>query len=391
MPKWRCTVCNYIHEGETPPDKCPVCGVGPEKFVRVSDDEAAGAAGEPETLEEARDRCREKLRGICAVYPRCDGDKNSICQREAYGKPIGLGGVGSGLSFQANVAALAKVELRTRVVGPHFDADTQLTFLGRKLSMPILGASTSGVSKYNDAISEDDFCRACVEGCKEAGTMTLRGDTFFYTVKENPALDAIEAAGGWGIPIFKPRAQDALKELIERAEKTGCPAVGVDLDGCGSSNFARAGKPVYRKTIEDMKELVGFTELPFIFKGIMDADDAEACVAAGAKVVAVSNHGGRVLDGTPGVADVLPGIVDRVDGSALVTADGGVRTGYDVLKLLGLGATAVLIGRDVIRAAIGGGSKGVELQMNRLGSVLRKGMLMTGCKDLASIDRRILD
>jgi len=55
-----------------------------------------------------------------------------------------------------------------------------------------------------------------------------------------------------------------------------------------------------------------------------------------------------------------------------------------------LGATAVLIGRDVIRAAIGGGPKGVELQMARLGSVLKKGMLMTGCPDLASIDRNIL-
>ncbi len=256
--------------------------------------------------------------------------------------------------------------------------------------MPILGASTSGVSKYNDAISEDDFCVACVEGCRAAGTMTLRGDTFFYTVGDNPALRSIEKAGGWGIPIFKPRAQDSLKALIERAEKVGCPAVGVDLDGCGSSNFARAGKPVYKKTIADMRELVGFTDLPFIFKGIMDADDAEACVEAGAAVVAVSNHGGRVLDGTPGVAETLPSIVERLGGRAAITADGGVRTGYDVLKLLALGATAVLIGRDVIRAAIGGGPKGVELQMARLGSVLKKGMLMTGCPDLASIDRDIL-
>jgi len=35
--KWRCTVCNYIHEGETPPEKCPVCGVGPDKFVLLEE------------------------------------------------------------------------------------------------------------------------------------------------------------------------------------------------------------------------------------------------------------------------------------------------------------------------------------------------------------------
>jgi flavin reductase (DIM6/NTAB) family NADH-FMN oxidoreductase RutF len=35
MKKWRCTVCNYVHEGDTPPDKCPICGVGPDKFELI--------------------------------------------------------------------------------------------------------------------------------------------------------------------------------------------------------------------------------------------------------------------------------------------------------------------------------------------------------------------
>lgn len=35
MKKWECTICGYIHEGETPPDECPVCGVGPEYFKEV--------------------------------------------------------------------------------------------------------------------------------------------------------------------------------------------------------------------------------------------------------------------------------------------------------------------------------------------------------------------
>ena len=39
MKKWRCTVCNYVHEGDTPPDKCPICGVGPDKFVLIEDTE----------------------------------------------------------------------------------------------------------------------------------------------------------------------------------------------------------------------------------------------------------------------------------------------------------------------------------------------------------------
>jgi rubrerythrin len=37
MAKWKCTVCNYIHEGDSPPDVCPVCGVGKEKFVKLEE------------------------------------------------------------------------------------------------------------------------------------------------------------------------------------------------------------------------------------------------------------------------------------------------------------------------------------------------------------------
>ena len=70
--------------------------------------------------------------------------------------------------------------------------------------------------------------------------------------------------------------------------------------------------------------------------------------------------------------------------------DGCPTCGVDSDKFLALGATAVMIGRDAIRAAIGGGSAGVRMQMERLGSVLKKGMLMTGCPDLDSIDRSIL-
>ncbi len=396
MPKWICTVCDYVHEGEDPPDVCPVCGAPAEDFDLLPEDEAgAPAASEPETeqppltLPQVRARARDRLRGICGVYPACDGAGDRICQREAYGQPIGMGGAGSGASFAANTAALQALKLSTRLVGGHLEPDTTFSFFGRTLSMPVMAASTSGVSRYNDAIGEREFCRAAVQGCLQAGTISWRGDTFFYTPDDNPALDALEEADGAGVPIFKPRSQDTLLRLIERAERAGCAAVGVDLDGCGSTNMARAGQPVFRKSPAELAQLVQATSLPFIFKGIMHADDAEACVQAGAKVIAVSNHGGRVLDSTPGVAAVLPQVAERVAGRALITADGGVRTGYDVLKMLALGADAVLIGRDVVRAAIGGGGAGVELQMGRLQAVLRKAMLMTGCADLSAIGPHI--
>jgi 4-hydroxymandelate oxidase len=394
MADWTCTICYHVAEGEAPPERCPACASSRKMFVRTSgkpaENEPPESIGMPQTLEEVRDRARAKLRGICGVYPACDGKPDRICQREAYGKPIGFGGAGSGASFTANVEALVSLKLRTRLVGKHFDPDTRLDFVGRELSVPAMGASTSGISRYGDAIDERDFCLATIRGCREAGTLSWRGDTYFYTVDDNPALDAIEAEGGGAVPIFKPRAQDVLKRLIERAERAGVPAVGVDLDGCGSTIMAKHGQPVFRKTAEDIRELVSSTSLPFIVKGIMTPEDAGVCVEAGARVVAVSNHGGRVLDSTPGVAAVLPDIYARVGGRAVVVADGGVRTGFDVLKMSALGARAVLIGRDVIRAAVGGGTVGVRFHMERLRSVLAHAMIMTGCPDLASVGAEVL-
>jgi len=103
--------------------------------------------------------------------------------------------------------------------------------------------------------------------------------------------------------------------------------------------MAKVGYPVYRKTAEELKEIVSSTNLPVLFKGVMDLEDAEAVIDSGAAAIAVSNHGGRVLDYTPGVAEVLPGIAQLVDGRMLVFADGAVRslseqTPIDRLKAL---------------------------------------------------------
>lgn len=389
---WRCTVCQYEHEGEEAPERCPVCGAPREKFVLVSEGEpevVAEAGDTPSTLEEVRDRARDKMQGICAVYPRCDGVFDHLCNREAYGNRIGLGGAGTGASFAANVSSLARHRLRMRLVGPHFEPDTSTRFLGQRLALPVMGSSTAGFGGHA-LMDERVFNDGALAGCLDAGTLSWRGDTEMYTLQSHATLDALEAVGGRGVPIFKPRSQDDLKRLMERAVEAGCPAVGVDLDGCGSTNMARAGQPVYRKSVAELRELVDHASIPFIAKGILDADDAEACVEAGVKVVAVSNHGGRVLDHTAGVAEVLPSIVERVGDQVTITADGGVRTGYDVLKMLALGADAVLLGRDLIRAVLGGGAPGVKLQMDRLRTVLAKAMLMTNCPTVRDITGAVL-
>ncbi len=383
MANWYCTLCDTNSDTPEKPGTCPSCGA--DEIMMIDPDQ-----GIPATPEDVRDVARKRLKGICAAYPACDGNFDKICQKEAYGKPIGFGGAGQGAGFRANALALSAVRFKTRVVGEHVEPDTRVNFLGIDLEFPVMAASTAGIERYNNVVKETDFCRAVVRGSKQAGTIGWRGDTWFYTPDNSPALQALEQEKGYGIPIFKPRSQDVLKRLITMAEEAGCPAVGIDLDGCGSTIMAKHGQPVFRKSVAEIRELVEFSSLPFIAKGIMDPDDAEECAEAGVKVVAVSNHGGRVLDSVPGTAEVLPLIAQRLNKRVLITADGGVRTGYDVLKMLALGADAVLLGRDIIRAAVGGGSLGVRLHLAHIHKVLKKALFMTGLKSIREADGKIL-
>ncbi len=382
MNQWYCSICYETFESREKPENCETCTADDRMILKMEDI--------PESLEQVRDLARKKMKGICAAYPSCDGSFDKICQREAYGKPIGLGGAGQGRSFRANAQALEKVQFNMSVIGDHFEPDTSCSFLGINLDLPVLAASTAGAQKYNDALDETMFCTAVLKGSREAGTLGLRGDTWFYTPEDNPSLNSMKACNGYGIPIFKPRSQDVLKKLIEKAEKYQCKAVGVDLDGCGSTIMALHGQPVFKKSVKDIEELVKFTKLPFIAKGIMMPEEAQKCADAGASVIAVSNHGGRVLDSTPGVATMLPLIRQKLGESITITADGGVRTGYDVLKMLALGADAVLLGRDIIRAAVGAGTLGVKLHLEHIKKTLKKAMFMTGTRNIKRANSKIL-
>ncbi|MHA2289035.1 MAG: alpha-hydroxy-acid oxidizing protein [Promethearchaeota archaeon] len=344
------------------------------------------------SLTEVREEAKKKLMGVCGVYKICDGDSMRICQGQSYGRPLGFGGIGSGASFNNNVLALKTLKLNMKLIEDHLDADTSYDFFGRKLTMPIMGASVSGVNSFGGekVISEKEFCRSVVLGCKAAGTLGWRGDTYTYSLENSFGIDAIAEAEGFGVKIVKPREQNVIKDFFKKAEKAGSVAVGVDIDGCGSYAMATHNKPVYKKNNSDLEELVSSTKLPVIIKGVMGVEDAILAKNAGAAAIVVSNHGGRVLDHTPGTAEVLPKIVTELNGEIKIIVDGGIRTGYDVLKMLGLGAEAVLIGRDIVRAAVGAGEEGVKIQMEYFQKTLAKAMKMTNCRSLGDISQDII-
>ena len=123
---------------------------------------------------------------------------------------------------------------------------------------------------------------------------------------------------------------------------------------------------------------------PVVIKGILDADDARHAAEAGVDGIIVSNHGGRQLDGVPSVARALPAIADAVGDRLTLLADGGVRSGLDVVRMLALGAKGVLLGRAWAFALAADGERGVRHILDLIEAEMRVAMALTG---VTGVDR----
>jgi L-lactate dehydrogenase (cytochrome) len=127
-----------------------------------------------------------------------------------------------------------------------------------------------------------------------------------------------------------------------------------------------------------------------VVKGVLDPEDARRAVEAGVDGIVVSNHGGRQLDAVPSSTVALPDIVDAVGDQVEVLADGGVRTGLDVVKLVALGARAVLIGRPWIWAAAARGEVGVRHVLSVIKADIDVALALMGQNSIRDVDRSAL-
>ncbi|MCK9444757.1 MAG: alpha-hydroxy-acid oxidizing protein [Tissierellaceae bacterium] len=334
-------------------------------------------------VKEMRNTAREKMKGFCRVCPECNG---VVCA----GEVPGMGGTLTGSSFKSNVTDLAKVKVRLKTIHNATNPDTSFDFFGNKLDMPIIGAAVTGTAfNMGPTITEEEYIDSVVSGTVNAGTMTMIGDSV-NPVYYDYALNAVKNVNSKGIAIIKPKDNDVVMEFIKKAEDIGAVAAGMDIDGAGLVTMALHGIPVGPKTPEDLKKIISSTKLPFVLKGIMTKEEALLAVEVGAKAIVVSNHGGRVLDHTQSTAKVLPEIAEAVKGKIMILVDGGIRTGVDVLKMIALGADAVSIGRPVAIGAYGGFAEGVEQVFSDMKNQLYQAMILTGAKDLKSIDKSMI-
>lgn len=129
---------------------------------------------------------------------------------------------------------------------------------------------------------------------------------------------------------------------------------------------------------------------PLIIKGILDPEDAIRAADLGADGLVVSNHGGRQLDGVPSTAKALPAIAEAAGDRLTILADGGIRSGLDVVRMLALGAQGVLLGRAWAYALGAKGEEGISHMFNLIEAEMRVAMSLTGVTSIADISSDVL-
>jgi 4-hydroxymandelate oxidase len=271
--------------------------------------------------------------------------------------------------------------------------DMTCSLLGTALPWPIAIAPTS----------RHDVCDAEGEVATARGA-AASGALFVVSTGSERTLDEIAGAAAraprW-FQVYMARDRAWTRDRVQEAAELGCSAVLLTVDVPVVSRRRSTGGGLAEKGrvqieldpsvgLDAIAWLRSVSGLPVVVKGVLRADDAERCVAAGAAGVIVSNHGGRQLDGAIATARALPEVVAAVGQVAEVYVDGGVRRGTDVLKALARGARSVFVGRPVLWGLAAGGAEGVAAVLRGLADELELAMQLVGCAALADVDAELV-
>ena len=260
------------------------------------------------------------------------------------------GGAESETTMRRNRFGLDSLAFRPRVLVDVSKVDTSTTFLGHRLRVPVMLAPIGSLQVFTP-----EGGVAVARAAEEFGTIN------FVSSVTQPSLEEIAAASR-SPKVFQLYVQGDLKwieNLLLRVNKAGYTALCLTVDtahyGHRERQMMDRWLPPSRRgsgyeyraalTWETLDAINEMANLPFILKGIATAEDAAIAVQHGVNTIYVSNHGGRQLDHGKATIEMLPEIVQAVDGKAQIVLDGGIMRGSDVLKAIALGATAVTIGK----------------------------------------------
>lgn len=341
-----------------------------------------------------------------------------------------------------NITDLRDVALRQRVLRDVSDIDLSATLFGHKQSLPVALAPV-GLAGMNARRGEVQAARAAAAFGVPFTLSTVGACSIGEVAAGSPAP--------FWFQLYMIRDRAFMADLLDLAEAAKCPALIFTVDMpvpgsryrdyhsglAGASGFlgdmrramqavahpawawdvgVRGGPHSLGNVAPVLKGKTGIDDFfawmrdnfdptvtwddlawvrerwkgPLIIKGVLDADDARRVADLGADGLVVSNHGGRQLDGVLSSARALPPIADAVEGRLTILADGGIRSGLDVVRMLALGADGVLIGRAWAYALAARGEAGVSHVLNLMAAEMKVAMALTGVTRVDQLDRSTL-
>jgi 4-hydroxymandelate oxidase len=329
------------------------------------------------------------------------------------------GGSGSERTLHASAEAWQQYWLAPRVLRDVSSVDTTVRLPGQPPSVLRTPVAVAPTGFHGLAHADGELATA--RGAAAAGALLVLSTRSSRHIEDVAAATAGEG-GTWWFQVYVMRDRDLTARLVGRAVAAGAralvltadtPVVGRKRRDRGEALASDADFLVNLGPLADMRQaeqaadltfadigwLARLSGVPVLVKGVLRADDARACVEAGAAGVIVSNHGGRQLDGAVPAALALPRVAaalgaggdivgtqgDTGETNGEVLADGGLRTGEDVLTALALGARAVFLGRPVLWALASGGADGVRDMLTGITSDLAHAMALAGARSVADL------
>lgn len=198
----------------------------------------------------------------------------------------------------------------------------------------------------------------------------------------------------WSMLPFLPQVLAKPRWMVGYLKDGGLMSFpNVMIPGQGPMSYADVAAALEQSTVAwaDLAWIRQVWKGPIVIKGVLTADDARRAVDEGAEALVVSNHGGRQLDGVAATLRALPEVIGAVSGRIEILMDGGIRRGADIVKALGLGARAVLVGRAYAYGLGAAGEAGVARAIEILRTDLIRTMKLLGCHSVAKLDRSYLE
>jgi glycolate oxidase len=297
-------------------------------------------------------------------------------------------------TLRRNRLALDQIAFRPRVLRDVSRIDSSVQQFERKLRLPLLFAPVGALESFHEGAAV-----AVVRAARDFGIAHMLSSVC------EPGLEKVAEAAPDAARIFQlyVRGDDAwVDDYVARAVANGylgfCLTVDTAIYSRRERDLAkrhvvlgrrRASGREFQAALDwrTVKRIREKFDIPLMLKGIATAEDARIALDHGVSWIYVSNHGGRQLDHGRGSMDVLPEIVEAVDGGAKIIVDGGMARGTDIVKAMAAGADLVGLGRMQCYALAAGGEPALARMLELLEDEAQRCLGLLGVTAFADLNR----